>query len=518
MKNRNTHIRIIWFFLTDRINVLLALVGALLYLAFLGIPIALKGYMDSMAWLTVWAVSLNGLHLAIKFGSLRLANFRTDHIRKSFVAQLIYADVAENEQIGASSRIGLSSSALDQISAAGAAVYGPLITGSLVMVMLLSLAFKFAGWIALAFIPIALAVWAVNQISVKRTRKNFDAHHTVGRTMNAEIQNITGNDIYYRLTGLFAMRAERLYGQMKSYGNNVVRIRTQQQASTIINQSLVVLAFLLLANSFKSGLSVGQVLLWTILTLEVRKHLLALLQTVGIIFQGGLAYGRIEPHLHAVIAPKPQTDNPPLQWNSFGWTALEYRYPNSEKVHRFPSAAIAKGSRTWIKGRNGAGKTTLWKLICGIYTPSAGAVTFDDSASNVHYSSMRIGIVTEPVMVLPGVLWNFLGSERMDKTTVTHAVDILGFAPFIQEIEGDYDHDLGMEHKRLSKGQTKVIMFLQAVISAPELLVLDEPFASVDAQWMQKMTETLTALPKETTVLFISHQPANLHFDSEIVL
>lgn len=517
LQDLKTYSVILSLFISDRGKAAVSVLFALFYGAVIALPIALAhNRADHVAVLAIWAVVLNLLTFANKHLSLRLANSRVDVVRKAFVDGMMRLGVAENDHLGASSRIWLNASTIDHISAAGSAIYGQLITGLLVLGGIFLAACLLAGWWALAVVPLVAVLWWANQISNKRVKRDFQEHHANGRSVNAELLNIGSNHLYYKSTGLYASRAKLLYHLLADYGRNVVRIRSHQQVSTFINQSVVVLMFLWLANGFISGLSVGQVLIGTVITFEVRKHLLALFQASAAIFQGGLSYSKIAEHLSFAPEDEPTVEH--LQWDCIVSEGVSFHYPGSDHDHTFGPFNLKRGSRVWIKGRNGAGKTTLWKLMLGFYPPTTGEVKLVPAGIRVVPSALRIGIVTEPVLVLPGMLWEFLGSERMTQTEVEAAVVALGFLPFIAQITAGFDHVLGMEHKKLSKGQTKVIMFLQAIISRPDVLVLDEPFASVDAHWCEQMTAVIAALPEETTVLFISHQPAALEFNTTIQL
>ena len=517
LQDLKTYGTIVLLFFNDRSKVVISVLFALFYGTVFALPIALMGNgADHVVMLALWAVVLNLLTFLNKFLSLKLANDRVDTVRRAFVNSLVRLGVAENDHLGVSSRIWLNAATMDHISAAGSAIYGQLITGMLVMAGIFVGACPVVGWAALAVVPVMAMLWWANSVGNMRVKRNFQEHHANGRAVNDELLNIGTNHLYYSSTGLFASRAELLYRHMADYGRNVVRIRSHQQVSTFINQSVVVLVFLWLANGFISGLSVGQVLIGTVVTFEVRKHLLALFQASLAIFQGGLCYSKIADYLRFEAEELPASEN--LKWNAIVSEGVRFHYPGLERVNTFGPFTITRGSRLWVRGRNGAGKTTLWKLMLGFYTPTLGEVKFGPSGIKVDPSVLRIGIVTEPVLVLPGVLWEFLGSERMTRPAVEETVTALGFQSFIAQITDGFDHVLGMEQKKLSKGQTKVIMFLQAIISTPEVLVLDEPFASVDAHWCERMTAVIAALPQATTVLFISHQPASLQFDTTIEL
>ncbi|MDA9121204.1 ABC transporter ATP-binding protein/permease [Flavobacteriales bacterium] len=517
MKDLRIYLVIIRFFAADGTKVFVSLVFAAAYAALLLAPVLLMDMEAGIMLYGVWAVLLNVFHLLVKFASLKLSNARINVIREAFVNHLSKSGLAETEHLGANTRMALISSTLDHISLAGSALYGQATYATIVLFVAMVIGSYFAGWMTVFLLPIAGVLWLANQLSIRRVKRDFENHHSKGREVNAEIMNITSNYLYYKSTRLFEARAFKLFQNLRDFGQNTVKIRTFQYLIAFINQNIIVVVFVLFAKIFNEGLSVSQLMVWTVLGFELKKLLLGLFQSNSVVLQGGLSLDKISDFLHFGTTDKELEDSN-NSWTFIEWTDLHFTYPSSTKSQYYKGARIAKGSRIWIEGANGAGKTTLWKLILGFYKPSDGTVKILPSESNIDSLLLNIGIVTEPVYLLPGILWNFLGGEKMDKSLVIESIEALGFAPFIEEIADTYDHVLGLENKKLSKGQTKVVMFLQALLGKPEVLVLDEPFASVDSHWTVKMIEAIEALPKETTVIYISHQTVPITFDSVLNL
>jgi zinc transport system ATP-binding protein len=160
-----------------------------------------------------------------------------------------------------------------------------------------------------------------------------------------------------------------------------------------------------------------------------------------------------------------------------------------------------------IVGPNGGGKTTLLKLILGLLKPISGTVRV--FGKNPVKSRSRIGYMPQyssldplfPVTVMDVVLMGRLGNGKLlgsynDK-------DKKAAAKALQELEV-------YEMKKrpfaaLSGGQRQRVLLARALVSNPELLLLDEPTASVDAVVETELFDHLNRLNKKITIALVTH-------------
>ncbi len=160
-----------------------------------------------------------------------------------------------------------------------------------------------------------------------------------------------------------------------------------------------------------------------------------------------------------------------------------------------------------IIGPNGGGKTTILRLISGLIRPQSGTVTVLGAPAGKQ--TRRIGYVPQTAVV-----------ERDFPITV-EAVVLLGrlyrfsFTPFFSPADekaaakamdsvGIYD----LRHRRfeeLSGGQKQRVLIARALVSEPELLLLDEPVSSVDSEVEQDIYALLKELNKKITIIMVSH-------------
>ncbi len=171
---------------------------------------------------------------------------------------------------------------------------------------------------------------------------------------------------------------------------------------------------------------------------------------------------------------------------------------------------LASGEVHGILGRSGCGKTTLLKLAAGLLAPQAGRVTVGGRSPRV--ARERIGFMfqhptlLEWLSALDNVLLPVSLHQRPSEPQREHARQLLAQLGLT-----------GLEQRRpgqLSGGQQSRVALARALVLQPSLLLLDEPFAALDALTREALQQDLLALCAQqgTTVLFVTHDIAEAVF------
>jgi molybdate transport system ATP-binding protein len=175
---------------------------------------------------------------------------------------------------------------------------------------------------------------------------------------------------------------------------------------------------------------------------------------------------------------------------------------------------------TSLFGPSGAGKTTILDAIAGLRRPSTGAITVGDrvvfsSAQRFDLPPHRryVGYVPQDVALFPhmNVRRNMLYGRRPG-----HRPE-LSVVAGILEVETLLDRSVG----ELSGGQRQRIALARALMSGPELLLLDEPLAAVDVELRRRILPYLGRVRDElrTPIVYVTHDGAEvLWFADEVVV
>jgi len=174
-----------------------------------------------------------------------------------------------------------------------------------------------------------------------------------------------------------------------------------------------------------------------------------------------------------------------------------------ENVH----LRVQRGDFLAILGPNGGGKTTLLKLLLGILRPSQGSISILNQAPG--QVSRRVGYVPQhtsihvhfPITVHDVVQLGRLPHRRFwhgfrpaDRNAVRQALEFVGMWELRRQRIG-----------RLSGGQRQRVFIARALANEPELLILDEPTASVDQAFQSEFYELLNRLNASMTIVVVSH-------------
>ncbi|MGH7308395.1 MAG: ABC transporter ATP-binding protein [Candidatus Rokuibacteriota bacterium] len=174
------------------------------------------------------------------------------------------------------------------------------------------------------------------------------------------------------------------------------------------------------------------------------------------------------------------------------------------------SLRVPRGASVAFVGASGCGKSTLLKLIAGLVTATRGVVTVDGRP--VVAPLKNVGMAFQNPVLLPwrSVLDNlYLPLEILRENGDRRAVDRAQWRKRALDLLGTVGL-AGAEHKQpreLSGGMRQRVSLCRALIHAPELLLLDEPFAALDAFTREEMWELHQALRAEQkfTSVLVTH-------------
>jgi ABC-type Mn2+/Zn2+ transport system ATPase subunit len=184
---------------------------------------------------------------------------------------------------------------------------------------------------------------------------------------------------------------------------------------------------------------------------------------------------------------------------------------------------LAPGEFVALVGPNGAGKSTLLRILLGLLSPNRGAVRLFGEPPRTLRNRWRLGYVPQRPRIapdLPATVEEVVATGRLsrqgwwrrpraaDRVAVDHALESVALS--------ELRHRLLTE---LSGGQQQRVLIAKALASEPELLVLDEPVAGVDAESQRLFRDSLVHLVREhgAAVLLVSHELGSVADDLDRV-
>jgi NitT/TauT family transport system ATP-binding protein len=185
---------------------------------------------------------------------------------------------------------------------------------------------------------------------------------------------------------------------------------------------------------------------------------------------------------------------------------VRFAFPGWPPTVQDADLEVEEGAFHCLVGRSGCGKTTLLKLAAGLLQPDAGRVLFN--ARHPTALGRDIGFVFQSPnllewrSVIDNVLLPIALHRRPTPAEQQQARELL------QQL-GLAEHG-GKYPRQLSGGQQSRVALARALILQPSLLLLDEPFAALDAITREELQDALLALCRQlrTTVLFVTHDIA----------
>lgn len=194
---------------------------------------------------------------------------------------------------------------------------------------------------------------------------------------------------------------------------------------------------------------------------------------------------------------------------------ITFGYDKSHAVLKDYSLKVKHNETVTITGRTGAGKSTLFKLILGLYPCDKGEVSiFGVPATKINETEKReiYGCVEQEFKPTTGTLKDqiTLKNQSITNLEVEKALETVGLKDKIQ------DYDKPFMESEFSQGQLQLLSIARAIVKNPEILLLDEMTANLDALTEKSIIEAIYKAQVNRTVLSISHRTYTLSDSREV--
>lgn len=230
-----------------------------------------------------------------------------------------------------------------------------------------------------------------------------------------------------------------------------------------------------------------------------------------------------------VASPKAPLPFPAVIQKGIVFENVSFRYPNAEKwVFQHLNFTLKAGEKLAIVGENGAGKTTLVKLLTRLYDPTEGRILLDGYDLREYDPAelqRHIGVIFQDYIRLMMTAQSNIAVGDIDEINnldrIATASERSLAAALIQRFPDGLKQVLGRHFNNgveLSGGEWQKIALARAYMRNSELLILDEPTASLDARAEYEVFQRFAELTKGKMALLISHRFSTVRMADRIIV
>jgi ATP-binding cassette subfamily B protein len=404
----------------------------------------------------------------------------------------------------------------------------------------------FSGWavlaLALATVPATVAEMRFSKLAFKirnwrspESRRLLYLEYVLANDEHAKEVKLFGLgplllDRYKRLSEQFYEEDRRLY----------VRKAKWTQLLSLLGTGTFYGAYAAMALMAAAGaLTLGNMTMYVLAFRQGQQAFQSALGAIGDIYEHNLYMSNLWQYL--ALASPPLNVNVPVPGlpspspagspaSGIVFDDVGFRYPGKDTwALRHVSLAIPAGQSVALVGENGAGKTTLVKLLTRLYEPSEGRILLDGRDLATYEPGTlrkRFGVLFQDFNQYQLKVRENVGLGSVehleDEPRIERAVERGGAREVVTALSGGLDAALGRwfhEGTELSGGQWQKIALARAFMrEEADILVLDEPTASLDAEAEHAVFERFRELAQGRTTIVISHRFPTVRMARQIVV
>ena len=202
---------------------------------------------------------------------------------------------------------------------------------------------------------------------------------------------------------------------------------------------------------------------------------------------------------------------------------VDFFYEEEKAVLRDFSLYVRRGETIALVGPTGGGKSTIVNLLCRFYEPRSGVIRIagrDYTTLALHAIQSRIGVVLQTPHLFSGTVRENIRYGRLNATDaeVEQAARVAGASNFIETLPKGYDEPVGEGGNLLSTGQKQLISLARAVLTDPEIFIMDEATSSVDTLTEALIQQGMEHLMAGRTSFVIAHRLSTIRRADRILV
>ncbi len=397
-------------------------------------------------------------------------------------------------------------------------------------------------WMVLVMAAVSIPKAIINFRYRRKTFRYIRRHSKERRQMNYYADLMVNKDMVkeirmFDLGDEFTRRYEDAFGvYYKGLRSLIVRENIWHITMTVVSSVVTCALYIIIASKvFYGEIMIGDYSLYTGALMSVSASVVALIEHSAQIYEGTLFIDNLMSFVDEKPSVVPRTDKPESVAHGVPHTIefdnVSFSYPGSErKVLDGISLKFRPGETVVLVGLNGAGKTTFIKLLTRLYDPTEGRILLDGKDLR-DYDTRELydmfGIIFQDfgkyaANITENIRFGDIHRERVSDDEIKAAARQANAEVFIEKLPSGYETPLmryfeqdGIE---LSIGQWQKLAIARAFYSDSDILILDEPTASLDPIAEQEIFNQFDELRRDKTTIFVSHRLSSATVASKIVV
>lgn len=215
----------------------------------------------------------------------------------------------------------------------------------------------------------------------------------------------------------------------------------------------------------------------------------------------------------------------PVLQGHYHVTQAQYSY-DPEKGHNavfINTLDIKPAERVAILGKVGTGKSTLLKLLAGQATATRGKITLDGvDMAHMDPADMRrqVGFLSQDSRLFFGSLRQnlMLGNPHASEQELLAALRISGALSMVQQDASSLERIIQEGGRGLSGGQRQMVLLSRLILRNPQIVLMDEPTASMDEQLEEQVIRQMKGWLEGRTLVLVTHRPALLKLVDRLIV
>lgn len=360
--------------------------------------------------------------------------------------------------------------------------------------------------------------WYMRHRSKERREMEYFSSQLVDKDKVKEMRLMNLSDTFIdKYKGAFS----KYYGGIKKL---IVREGVATSATSLVSLAVncALFAYVAYRVIYGSNMQIGDYSLYTGALNSITSCVASVIASTATIYEGTLFINNMMVFMKEKPTIVPNTSEPLIPEHGVAHTIefenVSFAYPGTEKpVLRNINLSLKSGESTVLVGLNGAGKTTLIKLLTRLYDPTEGRILLDGKDLRSYDVKKLYGLY--------GIIFQDFGKYAVtageniafgdvtvgyDEERVKAAAVSGNSAQFIEKLPDGYNTPLMRYFEEngteLSVGQWQKLSVSRAFYKDSDILILDEPTASLDAMAEAAVYEEFAALGKNKITVFVSHR------------